>query len=1076
MNIEHRTSNNEQGPTGPAYWRSLDELADSPRFRAFVEQEFPGYGPQMMLSTSRRQFLKIMGASVALAGLTGCRRWPQRELAPYADRPGDRVPGEAEHYATAFELDGVAQPLVATAFDGRPIKIEGNAKHPASRGAASLIAQATVLDLYDPHRTRFILERQGDDWRRRVWRDIDQLIAGLRRRVAGGTPLAIVSPATSSPTVRRLAEQLTEQTNVSWIRYRPVGVPQRDLPTGDGSAVRAVPRLSDAKVIATFGDDFLMRHPDASRLAAEFADSRTPDDGRMSRLWAIESAFTITGANADERIAAPPAVVQTMLEQVAAGLGVAGGRADGPTSPRVRQLVHDLASAGAAAVVFAGPELSPRARVLAQQINRHLGGPIDYVRVPHVDADAVVPAEAEAVVLLGGNPLYDGSAALAESIRRVPMKIALAERMNETAAASDWLIPRAHYLEAWGDGRSWDGTVTVTQPLIEPIFHRTDAADPPRYISRVLSDVQMLSVLAGESLDGLEAVRRTFADYAAPGIDAWRNALHAGLVEGSGYPAASPTFNIDQNGTTGPGAGADGAGYELVIQTDYKVYDGRYADNGWLQELPDPITKIAWDNAASLNVSDAAAMGVEHGQMVRISVGPASVDLPVYIQPGQAKKTVALRLGYGRDQAGPVGIGIGADVYPLARALAAAGNRAKIEPTGESRDLVTTQDHFAIDATGAEVREARANQELVRSAPLAYYRKHPRFVLKHVHLIPLPQYGKPPEGGEAGHGKKHGGHDEHGEHGAAHGYDGGGTRPQGFSDVRQVQPFTNPLDEAAPVIDHQWGMTIDLTKCIGCNACVVACQAENNIPIVGRSQVKMNREMHWLRVDRYYTGDPADESGIRSVHQPLMCVHCENAPCETVCPVAATVHDHEGLNVMVYNRCIGTRYCSNNCPYKVRRFNYFDWNARDPRNDGNTPPFLGMPDQEQRQQVHPITQMRFNPEVTVRMRGVMEKCNYCVQRIQAAKHHARVDQAQGGRDSTVVADGEVATACQQTCPTQAITFGNLKDLQSKVHEEYFRNPRAYGILEHLNTRPRTKYLARITNPIDADAPKHDDHP
>ncbi len=1034
--------------TGPTYWRSLDELADTPEFRQYLDSEFPGYDPQTILSGTRRGFLKIMGASFALAGLAGCRRWPKRQLAPYTARPEDQTPGVPEHYATAFDRDGAARPLLVTAFDGRPIKVEGNPEHPASHGAADLISQASVLNLYDPHRLRH--PRKAEQ--RATWSDVQQALGDIAAAADAndGEGLVILVEPTGSPTLFGLLAR--DLKNSRWSKARVIPqTTRRDANVTDGTklafgrALRPIYHLEWARTIVSLDADFMMDDPDAIRLAGEYARSRrdVDDAESISRLYVAEPTFTVTGTNADERLAIRRCDVGQLVAEIAAALDVPGVTAEQrPYREHARTVAADLKQAGENGVVIVGPDQPPEVHAIAHAINQRLGAvgsTVSFVEaLPHEPMGAL-PADARHVLILGGNPVFTDGLDLSNA----RTTIHLTDAINETSAQCTWALPRTHYLEAWGDAACADGATSIVQPVIEPLF---DAR----------SDIEVVGMLLGQRRSGYELVRRTHLDERGLNEKQWRKVLHDGLAPGTAKPWATPTLRSDIPPVDADRP-ADGE-FEIAFRRCYKVLDGRYANNGWLQELPDPITKLAWDNAAYVSPSDAKKLDVKLGDVVRVNVNGTTVDVPVYTLPGQAHGTVTLTLGYGRTVCGPVGRSVGTDVQPLWRAGGcrpfAAG---RVSKTGQTYDLVTTQDHYAIDPVGAKARADRVEHELIRSATFEHYKAHPDFVHAHSHAIPLPIYGRPDEG--HGH-EEHDGHQvdhAHGDHHAAP------AHPDGFATSRGVQQFENPLDRDGSD-QYQWGMAIDLHSCIGCNACVIACQAENNIPIVGKSQVKMNREMHWIRVDRYFTGDPHDPDSVNAVHQPLMCVHCENAPCEQVCPVSATVHDTEGLNVMVYNRCIGTRYCSNNCPYKVRRFNYADWHARDPRNDGDTPPFIGMPDQEQLEGIGEVERLAFNPEVTVRMRGVMEKCTYCVQRIQQAKQQAKADYGQGRRDDYTVGGDEVRTACQQTCPTQAIHFGNLLDPESKVAKLHYDNQRGYTLLDDLNVRPRTKYLAKITNP------------
>ncbi|MHB1155246.1 MAG: TAT-variant-translocated molybdopterin oxidoreductase [Phycisphaerales bacterium] len=1008
MKITNHKSQITNPPTGPAYWRSLDELADTPDFRGFVEKEFPGYAPELMLSGTRRTFLKLMGASAALAGLVGCRRWPQRKLAPYTSRPENRTPGVPQFYATALELDGIAQPLLVKAYDGRPVKIEGNPDHPASGGAASLLAQASILNLYDPQRSRAV-KRNGTD---ATWADAEaamkQIIADAK--AGGGAGLVVLTEPTGSPTVERLKATLLKQLpGAKWATYSAMGA------HSSVGGARPIYSLSEAKVIVALDCDFLGDHPEQVRLMRQFADSRRTVDTKKtcSRLYVAEPCFTITGTNADVRMAMRRSRIGELASAIAAKLGISGAEAakDDVIAKRAARITDDLkraASGGGKTVVMAGAAQPAAVHALVAAINAKLGGPVRYVRVDESDD---VPATARTLIVLGGNPLYDGSPDVVKLVESAKTVVHLSHDVNDTSATpgskTTWHLPRAHDLEAWGDARTADGQVVLIQPLIYPLFGGR-------------SMIELLALLTGENTDAHEQVRKTFAGNEKQ----WRKSLHDGFIENTAYaPAEPPAFTGFKSQITNPKSQI-----ELVFRRDYKVLDGRFANNGWLQELPEPLSKLTWGNAAVIGLNDADKLGVKFGDVIRITLGAASAELPVYVLPGQPDGSIAVTLGYGRKHVGHIGENVGVDVYPLWRAAQTSGGGASfagahIERTGKHIKPACTQDHFAIDPVGQKTREQRATHELIRSATLDEFKRRPDFATadaegEKVHL-PL----------------------------------------AGIATGRGGQPYENPLDEAGKPVDYAWGMTIDLNACTGCNACVIACQSENNIPIVGSPQVLMNREMHWLRIDRYFAGDPRKEDDVRAIHQPMMCQQCENAPCEQVCPVAATTHDTEGLNVMVYNRCIGTRYCSNNCPYKVRRFNFFDFNSRDPKTPGDTPPYPGIPDQQPLEQVGPLARMKNNPDVTVRMRGVMEKCTFCTQRIQIAKQ----DAAAAGRK---VAGDEIQTACQQTCPAKAISFGNLKDSTAPVHEQYYTNERGYSILEDFNTRPRTRYLAKVTNPTE----------
>ncbi|MCC7409591.1 MAG: TAT-variant-translocated molybdopterin oxidoreductase [Phycisphaeraceae bacterium] len=1017
---------------GRSYWRSLEQLADSPELAASMEREFPGYEPGDLLSMSRRGFMKIMAASMALAGLTlsGCRRWPQSQVRPFAYRPEGTLPGVPNYYATMMELGGVATGLLAKSYDGRPIKIEGNNLHPYSLGAADGFAQASVLNLYDPDRSRAVLEKQqGGKNQLRDWdaflRYVDAHFPTLRS--AGGKGLAVLTQAASGPTFQRLRQAfLNTFPAATWHVWEPINLDNAVAGStlAFGQQLRTHYDLSKAHAIACFDADPLGSHPAHQRHARDWATlRRSADQGKMSRLYAVEANLTITGGVADHRLAVRPSRVAAILAAVAAELGVIE---HGPTLTSdqqlfARTLAEDLKAHAKASAVIVGPAQPAEVHALAHAVNQALGNigtTVNFTAEPlaveggHAGsikalADAIGGGGVSTLVILGGNPAYDAPVDLnfAELLAKVEHTIHLSDYYNETSLLCRWHLPEAHYLEAWGDGRAWDGAVSTQQPLILPLFGGKSA-------------IELLAILAGNANpQGLDLVRETFRGLVQGDFEtAWRLTLEMGVLPTSALPAvpvdkARPVQLPPANEPVPP----DGP-MEAVFVADASMYDGRFANNGWLQEMPDPLSKLTWDNAALIAKADADRLGLPtSGGMVRLEVAGRSLDIATFILPGVAPGSMVLPLGYGRSAAGNVGDKVGFNTYTLRTLPALSTATVKVTKIDGAYKLAATQEHHLIDPVGTWGRDERLGKpgrsgHVIREASFA----------------------------EDQHDKQIFHRDEHGS--------------------VKVQLWESPSKFNDP---HAWGMAIDLTSCLGCNACAVACQAENNVPVVGKEQVANNREMHWLRVDRYFKG-AADDVSPEVVHMPMFCLHCENAPCESVCPVAATVHDAEGLNTMVYNRCIGTRYCSNNCPYKVRHFNYFDFHASDPR--GTPQPYLDIPDTQQRTAIDQIRQMVYNPDVTVRMRGVMEKCTYCVQRISAAKIHAKVDFADGKRQSELVQDGEVVTACQSACPTEAIVFGNLNDPHSRVSRLH-ANGRAYGMLdEPLNTRPRTKHLAIVRNP------------
>ena len=1027
------------------YWRSLEHLAQSQEIRDWADNEFKGYQPDEILSGSRstrRRFLQLMGASMALAGLSlsGCRRWPEEKLAPYTVAPKGRMPGVPEQYATAMEVNGVAQPLLVTSFDGRPIKVEGNPTHPFSQtvagrqGAATAIAQASVLEMYDPERSRTVVDRTAlrspeDIGQARDFVAFSNALTSMLANSGDGSKLAVLIESTSSPSTARMKDLfLNKFPKSAWYEYEPIS--RDNEPAGiklaTGQAGRTMLHLDKAAVVVNFDCDFLGGHPAQIRYASDWSTRRRSADsaGEMSRVYTIESAYTITGASSDVRVPSTPSHLMDMLAALAGALDVPAHGWVGSVMPEEKQVVsrimNDVLANRGSAVIVVGSHLPPEAHQLALLVNEKIGALGSTVTL-HEDPQAARPSHIQAIaelsdrikdrnidtlLVLGGNPAYSAPADLkfAAALQSVPNTVRLGLHFDETSEACKWHVPRAHYLEAWGDTRAWDGTASVVQPLIEPLFG-----------GKTMDELLALACGAPETTSD-QIVRKTFAGLLGDKDSdlAFRQVLDDGLLPGSEYKAITTALKPTAQAPVAP-AGA-GNGFEVRFLPSASMYDGRFASNGWLQELPDTTTKIVWDNAALISKVDADKLGVTTGDMVSIRVGTQEMPIAAYVLPGQPIGVIGLPLGYGRGNAGPVGTGVGFNTYEL-RTLAspfiAAG--ATVARTGESYQLATTQDQYLIDSVGFKGREEFVgdkdqNAPIIREASLTEFKADPKlFKRREDGSLALQLYDPP-------------------------------------------MKFTEP---------HAWGMAVDMNTCIGCNACVVACQAENNIPIVGKDQAAMGRAMHWIRIDRYFRGSnetaesPAADPNPEIVFQPVMCQHCENAPCEQVCPVAATMHDSEGLNVMVYNRCIGTRYCSNNCPYKVRRFNYLDWQSQDPRHDKFPVPYLKFPDMQQREQVDPIKRMVFNPEVTVRMRGVMEKCTYCVQRI----HNTTIAKRAAGEE---IQDGDILTACQQTCPTQAIVFGNLNDPNARVSQLH-RGQRSYALLSELNTRPRTQYLGRIKN-------------
>ncbi len=1048
-----------QNTTGSEYWRSLEEYAKAPEVAELLKEEFPGYDPDDVLTVSRRRFVQLMAASMSLAGLTltGCRRWPQEKLAPFASRPEGQTPGVPTYYASMIEQGGVANGVLVTSFDGRPIKIEGNPLHPGSLGATDAFTQASVLQMYDPYRLRQITRGKDDgDGSKPTWDEYFKYAAeqGKSLRDNPGA-FAVLSQPSSSPSLERLKDALLSAfPGVSWYEYEPINRDNeiQGAIEAFGKPVRPQYHLDKAQVIVSLDSDLLGCHPNQVRHARDWANGRkSADEGTMSRLYIAESTMTITGSVADNRLPTRSAKIGGLVQAMAQQLGLMPGQSSlNGASTFVQAAVHDLEKHRGTSLIVAGPNQPPEVHALCWALNDALGNigkTVDVTDEPKVLggsgagcfrdiaqlSNGIEEGRVKHLLILGGNPAYDAPADLdfAGKLDKLESAIHLTEYRNETSRRCHWQLPKANYLECWGDGRAWDGTLSIQQPLILPIARKGAESKSP---------IELLAMMLGEKeADGYTLVRQTMAQFLpSTGFENnWRKALHEGVVPDSAFKPL--TARPKTANELVPPALAETQGYEVTFIADPSMYDGRYADNGWLQETPGPLTKLTWDNAALVNIADARELGVRNGDIITITVGEKSLEIAAYLMPGQARGSIALPLGYGRTASGPIGVNVGFDTYKLRSSQRPGIARdAKIAKTGKTYKLALTQNHHLLnDNIGMDLTEVRVGHKgeagmIIKEANFEAYKKDP------VHSTKM-----------------------HGEHGS--------VSLQLWDEPYKTDP-KRPGGPEAFNEPHAWGMTIDMNACIGCNACVVACQAENNVPIVGKDMVLMSREMQWLRIDRYFKNDrkaDPDAEHPEVVHQPMLCQQCENAPCEQVCPVAATVHDAEGLNVMVYNRCIGTRYCSNNCPYKVRRFNYFDFHSQNPRGTGipgmAAKPWLLMPDMQQEAMIDKIKRMVFNPDVTVRMRGVMEKCTFCVQRIKRQTIDAKNKWARGERDKMTVDDGAIITACQQSCPTQAITFGDLNDANSEVSRNQ-QNPRGYKVLDGLNTRSRTQYLAKLRNP------------
>jgi molybdopterin-containing oxidoreductase family iron-sulfur binding subunit len=975
--------------SGPKYWRSLNQLAGTKEFSEWVHREFPANASEMLDGNSRRTVLKLMAASFGLAGLTACRR-PVEHILPYAKGVEDMIPGHPYFYSTVMSLSGGVSGLLVESHDGRPTKIEGNADHPGSLGAATAMQQAAILGLYDPDRSTTVL----DGGKASDWAKFEAAVKSLS--LGDGTGLRFLSETVTSPSLSSLrADALKKFPKAKWVEYEPIS---RDneragLSMAFGQPLEILPRFDNAKVVMALDCDFLGLDSPTVVPTKQFSKGRKfssdEDFEKANRLYAVESQFSLTGANADHRLRMRSGEVKQFTMDLASALGAVPGLnvVQGGGDKRAKFLaavVKDLKAAGPSALVVAGLRQPAIVHAIAAGINQSLGsGAVSYVKSDKVDSGLealkaltteMASGQVQTLVILGGNPAYTAPADVqfAVAVSKVANSIQLGLDDDETAAAAKWHVPEAHFLESWSDARTADGVVAIQQPLISPLYDGKTAAE-------------IVALLIDAKDKKAYDIVRNYWQAQWPVKDremAWRKALNDGVVA-SAKPAETAKVSVDAKklaGAVGAEAKASATGIEVAFYPSASAWDGRFANNGWMQEAPDPITKLTWGNAAMISPAMAREQKLEDGDMISISRGTYKLEAAVMIQPGHTDNAISIALGYARVRCGRVGkdVGFNANLIRTSDAYWFADGFS-IASTGKKHAHATTQEHGTPDDKGVDAEHLN-DRPIYRETSLEEYKKQPK-VIEEMSEIP---------------------------------------------ELHSIYP------EVTYTKGNQWGMAIDLTSCTGCNACVVACQAENNIPVVGKDQVLRGREMHWIRMDRYYTG-PEDDPQL--VEQPIPCMQCENAPCENVCPVAATTHSPEGLNDMAYNRCVGTRYCANNCPVKVRHFNFLNFHKHDP----------------------PELAMSHNPDVTVRMRGVMEKCTYCVQRIQETKIKAKID----GRRP--IKDGEIVTACQQTCPADAIVFGNINDPESRV-SKLKKQERNYALLAELDIKPRTTYLAKLRNP------------
>ncbi len=1063
------------------YFRSLGELENSPEFDQFLQREFPTAASEFPEGVSRRRWLQLMGASLAFGGAAGCR-YQREEFAEFVVKPEGRVAGIPQYFATNFEWAGRSVHVLAKCLEGRPIKLDGNPQHPIyvdsassdfndgkdakfATGGTDTFTQAAVLSLYDPDRLGGVLHRsvkggkaeslEGDQLA--DWTEFAAFASEQAKTLesAKGKGLAIVFEPTSSPSMQRwLAETKAKFPEAALVEYESVyrRNQSKAISSAGGGNASSFYRLDLAKVIVAVDDNLLGSDPNSVAYSRQFAKNRAPIEKDMNRLYAIESQYSVTGAAADFRFSLKSSYVGLFLDRlealIDAGKAIEAGSDEKPYNElkseeklerTLQTIATDLLANKGSGLLTVGAHHDVAAQQTALRINAKLGNigktwmlldfanPVDSIDSIRLDdfvsrAIGIEGAQSEftSAWVFSPNPAFTlaGDIPLAAALSKIENVVYAADVDDETAQLADWVVPACHPLEAWGDVRAADGTYSVGQPQIDAL----------KGAKSLLEIGLMLS--GATDVSPADFVRKTAAGIAGGSLTdrQWKEILHAGFLSNSAAKQISAKISTDKpepmvlTGSEKPVAtkiefdleSVNATNLEVVVHPSDSVYDGRFANNGWLQELPQPITKLTWDNAAVMSIGTARKLGLKQGELVQLTQGEASVRLPVFLVPGHAEGSIAISMGYGRSRAGSVGGAVRSakDTFTVGIELSSLRrwNQHSVLTGVEARGtsipykLATTQDHFAIADEGGMQETAKRSPQLVREGTLEEFSSANTFAKMHLHHAAESMWKEP------------------------------------------------TVDQK-----HAWGMTIDLNKCIGCNACVVACQAENNVPIVGKEQVSRGREMHWLRIDRYFqcdyditdkTGEFRDPIDPKIVQQPMACAHCETAPCEQVCPVAATVHTEEGINAMAYNRCIGTRYCGNNCPYKVRRFNYFNFNQQYGY-------FYGWNDKREKANAK-LQQLVLNPDVTVRGRGVMEKCTYCIQRVQNGKIKAR--QTGDG----LVHDGDIRTACQEACPSQAIVFGDLNDKNSRVSAMQ-HDPRAYGLLEDLNIKPRTLYLARIRN-------------
>ena len=996
----HQMNSSENNEFG--YWKSLKDISSEEDYNRFLKQSDHNEDNGL----SRRNFLSLIAASVALAGLEGCKK-PVQKIIPYVEAEIGTIPGIPKYYASTIPWKNNALGVVIENHDERPVKVEGNEKHPSTLGKSNAFSQASTIEMYDPDRARGVkYNGKKVDWSEylKFAKDINK---------GDGKGLAVLMQESSSPTIKSIQNDFkTKFPSASWVSYESVNNENlyKGIEKAFSKKLQPIYRLENAQIIVSLGSDFLGVDDNNIYNTRKFAQNRdiVDENSTMNRLYVAESSITSTGSSADHRLNIPQHEMESILAELSyelkkLGLSVDASKVKSSNNLWIKAAAEDLMSNRGDSIILGGSQLSPEFHQLIALLNNQLNAPVDYypLSLSQVSSSAdfkflcddIKNNKIKNLIILGANPVYDSPADFnfGDLLKNVPNSVHLTNILDETSKLCSWNIAMTHYFECWGDAMSYDGFVSIVQPQIMPLFDSKSA-------------IQVLTPLVySKELSSYDTVKNVWkSDIVKSGNfeREWEKVLHDGLykntiIKKEQVRPSSKTSTAQLNNFIK----LDDNKFEIVFNASSSVYDGRFANNGWLQEIPKPVTSLTWDNAALISIKVAKKLNIKNGQMIEIKIDNKSIKLPAWITPGQNQKSISLELGYGREFEGRLGNGVGFNVYPLRMSSNPSYSlNASISVLDETYPLASTQDHHGLeeDQYAAPGFDKLSNNEvqsripeLVKQSTLDYYKDNPDWVQKKV------EEHKP-------------------------------DKKRSWAD----HSMYNPEPEYDYSKGPQWGMSIDLTSCTSCNACSIACQSENNIPVVGKQQVMNGREMHWIRIDNYFAGDP-DNPEMST--QSVACVHCELAPCETVCPVAATTHSSDGVNQMTYNRCLGTRYCANNCPYKVRKFNFYNY-TRD------------LPE---------VVQMAMNPDVSIRFRGVMEKCTYCYQRVSAARISAE-------NENREIQDGDFQVACQQSCPADAIKFGDINDPNSAVSKAKRRN-RDYALLAHLGTAPRTTYLAKIRN-------------